>query len=232
MKQGAGTPKVGIGDALERSGHALIATAFSEKELASLCEALFHTKQAGQRCLLDDPLARQAAKALKQALIAEGVLNRESVAIQAIAFDKNPEANWSVPWHQDVMFPLADQASSPGYERPCVKDGVPYARPPRPLLERLLAVRLHLDDCDPGNGPLRVVPGSHGEGILSTESIPPLVASRGERACAALRGQALLMRPLLLHASSRATAPSRRRVLHFVYDEGGPLAKPWHRSVA
>lgn len=34
----------------------------------------------------------------------------------------------------------------------------------------------------------------------------------------------LLMRPLALHASSKATGSSRRRVLHFVY---GPLALPY-----
>ena len=33
----------------------------------------------------------------------------------------------------------------------------------------------------------------------------------------------MLMRPLLLHASSKATGASRRRVLHFVF---GPPALP------
>jgi ectoine hydroxylase-related dioxygenase (phytanoyl-CoA dioxygenase family) len=32
---------------------------------------------------------------------------------------------------------------------------------PLKVLEQVLAVRLHLDDCDERNGALRVVPGSH-----------------------------------------------------------------------
>jgi len=42
-------------------------------------------------------------------------------------------------------------------------------------------------------------------------------------AIAAARGDALLMRPLVLHASSKASGTSRRRVLHFVF---GPQALP------
>jgi hypothetical protein len=44
-------------------------------------------------------------------------------------------------------------------------------------------------------------------------------------------GEALLMKPLLLHASSQATAPKHRRVLHLVYHSGEAVAAPWHRVV-
>ncbi len=39
------------------------------------------------------------------------------------------------------------------------------------------------------------------------------------------------MRPLLLHASSKASEPGHRRVLHLVYDLGGDPPQAWHRSV-
>jgi hypothetical protein len=41
----------------------------------------------------------------------------------------------------------------------------------------------------------------------------------------------LLMKPLLLHASSPATAPKHRRVLHLVFHSGEATAEPWHRAV-
>lgn len=66
---------------------------------------------------------------------------RESVAIQAIAFDKNPAANWKVAWHQDLMFPVAGPATASGYELPVIKDDAYYARPPSEVVQELLVVR-------------------------------------------------------------------------------------------
>jgi ectoine hydroxylase-related dioxygenase (phytanoyl-CoA dioxygenase family) len=153
------------------------------------------------------------------------------VAIQAIAFDKTDSANWKVAWHQDLMFPFARPVRSRAYALPCVKDGVDYARPPRAVLEKLLAVRLHLDDCDETNGPLRVSPASHLSGVIPTAEIAARVAVHGEVVCLAKEGQALLMKPLLLHASSRASLPKHRRVLHLVFSDG-EIDETWHRSVS
>lgn len=154
-----------------------------------------------------------------------------AVAIQAIAFDKTPTANWKVTWHQDVMFPFAQRASLPGYDIACVKDGVDYARPPTSALSSLLAVRLHLDDCDERNGPLRVAPGTHQLGVLRSTDIAVAFTRHGEVACLAREGEALLMSPLLLHASSTAIEPRHRRVLHLVYHMGATMDVPWFRRV-
>jgi ectoine hydroxylase-related dioxygenase (phytanoyl-CoA dioxygenase family) len=159
------------------------------------------------------------------------LLDARSVAIQAIAFDKTPETNWKVAWHQDVMFPVSRAASSPGYTHVCEKDGIPYARPPVAVLEELTAVRLSLDPCDADNGPLRVSPGTHSDGIIPTDQIADRVARAGEMTCTNQAGDMLIMKPLLLHASSQATSPRHRRILHLVYHNGGPLAVPWHRAV-
>jgi ectoine hydroxylase-related dioxygenase (phytanoyl-CoA dioxygenase family) len=44
-----------------------------------------------------------------------------------------------------------------------------------------------------------------------------LRSQQSEALCIAAAGDALLMRPLLLHASSRSTSPNNRRVLHIEY---------------
>jgi len=160
-----------------------------------------------------------------------GILDRRSVAIQAIAFDKTPETNWKVSWHQDVMFPFARAVSTPGYTLACEKDGIHYARPPVAVLEQLTAVRLSLDPCNPENGPLRVAPGTHKHGIIPTGEIAQHVGRSGEIACTNDAGDLLLMKPLLLHASSQATSPQHRRILHLVYHNGGTMDEPWHRAV-
>lgn len=187
--------------------------------------------EAGARCLLDQPDVRDCAIRLKGQLQERGVLAAAAVAVQAIAFDKTSAVNWKVTWHQDLMFPFAKPVAAPGFALASIKKGVSYARPPAEVLERMLAVRLHLDGCDENNGPLRVAPGSHRRGIIPCAQIDDIVALDGERVCLAEEGDMLLMRPLLLHASSSAREPRHRRVLHVVYYDGPPLAEAWHREL-
>lgn len=215
----------------ERDGWTRVPTEIDPETLQQLRESVFLENAAGARCLLDVPLVRATAVRLKLELTGAGVLPSGAVAIQAIAFDKTPGTNWKVAWHQDLMFPFARPVESGGYELPSCKGGVDYARPPLHVLEELLAVRLHLDDCDATNGPLRVCPGSHRHGVIPSADAAARAASHGETACLADEGDAILMRPLLLHASSQATAPKHRRVLHFVYHSGKPMAEEWHRAV-
>ncbi|MBC8010759.1 MAG: phytanoyl-CoA dioxygenase family protein [Burkholderiales bacterium] len=215
---------------LEDQGWTTIPMNMSTGRIAELGQTAFTPDAAGTRCLLDLPAVREVAERMRETLIANGVLPRGAVAIQAIAFDKNPAANWKVTWHQDVMFPFSRAVTAPGYDLPSRKADVDYARPPRAVLEALLAVRLHIDDCDETNGPLRVAPGSHREGILRSTEIAGRVAAHGEVVCLARTGEALLMKPLLLHASSPAKEPKHRRVLHVVYHDGSPVAEAWHRT--
>ena len=217
--------------ALGELGFALFPSDLNLEAAKVLRSTIFKTGQAGARCLLDEPAVHDAAIALRMQLAAAGLLRPDAIAIQAIAFDKSPEANWKVSWHQDLMFPFAGRPSKVGFDLPATKEGVDYARPPKEVLEDLLAVRLHLDDCDETNGPLRVAPGSHRHGILRSVEIPDFVARHGEVRCLANAGEALLMKPLLLHASSPAMAPRHRRVLHLVYHSGQPIAETWHRGV-
>jgi ectoine hydroxylase-related dioxygenase (phytanoyl-CoA dioxygenase family) len=81
----------------------------------------------------------------------------------------------------------------------------------------VIALRIHLDDSTEANGPLRVLPGSHRDGVLSEASLDARVAASEAVVCLARRGDALLMRPLLVHASSKATSTTTRRVLHVEY---------------
>ena len=216
---------------LERDGHALISTEFSDQLLTSLETSAFTEGEAGTRCLLDLPDVAATSLALKEALIKTKILPASAVVIQAIAFDKTPDANWKVTWHQDVMFPFANAVTDPAFTLPSIKEGIHYARPPREILEEMLAVRLHLDDCDDTNGPLRVSPGSHTFGTLRSSEITTALSHHSEITCLAKRGQSILMKPLLLHASSRATVAKHRRVIHVVYHSGSKIPEQWHRSI-
>jgi ectoine hydroxylase-related dioxygenase (phytanoyl-CoA dioxygenase family) len=79
------------------------------------------------------------------------------------------------------------------------------------------SLRLHLDDSRADNGPLRVLPGTHTLGLLSDADVACLAREHEAVECLAPAGGIVAMRPLLVHASSKAETDRRRRVLHIEY---------------
>lgn len=172
----------------------------------------------GIRRLLDVvPTIRTLADSAALRALVDPVLGRDAQVVRGIFFDKTPTANWKVPWHQDVAIAVREQRDVPGFSAWSIKAGVVHVQPPAEILASILTVRLHLDDTDETNGALRVLPGSHQHGLLSDDAVAQWKARAAAVTCCVPRGGALLMRPLLLHASSVATLPTHRRVLHLEY---------------
>lgn len=190
--------------------------------------------RAGVRDLFDrSPAVRALATSPAVRSVAEPVLGPACFAVRAILFDKSPGANWKVTWHQDLTIAVRERASVVGYGPWSAKGGVAHVQPPAELLERMLAVRVHLDDCGPANGPVRVLPGSHRVGRLSASAIDAWRAGAAAVDCLAERGAILAFRPLLLHASSPAAAAAHRRVVHLEFAaEELPAPLDWHVRVA
>ncbi len=163
------------------------------------------------------PAVRALAEMSVVRQLVEPILGPNCFVARSIFFDKTEVANWKVPWHQDLTIAVAARVEVPGFTAWSVKDGVMHVQPPVALLERMLTVRLHLDDCDPENGPLQVISGSHKTGRLDAESIAHWKGRQPPAVCALSRGGAVLMRPLLLHASSAAITPKHRRVVHLEF---------------
>ena len=69
----------------------------------------------------------------------------------------------------------------------------------------------------PENGQLRVLPTSHSRGVLSDQEIGELATRLHPVTCTARRGSVLIMRPLLVHASSKILSTLPRRVIHIEY---------------
>jgi len=209
---------------LDEAGYTLLPALLPIGLLDEIAESLEPWLQGavGSRNLLTQPQCRNMAGQLKTWLVEAGLLDETAVAVQCTLFDKTADRNWLVALHQDTSIPAS--ASPPDATMPIViKEGEPYVQPPVDVLESLLAARVHLDDCGTESGPLRVVPGSHRAGRLGESTAQAMRDERGEVTCIAARGDALAMRPLLLHASSRARVPARRRVLHFLF---GPERLP------
>jgi len=173
---------------------------------------------AGLRNLLSrSDLVRQMAMGRELRNLVEPILGPNAFCTRALLFDKSPEANWWVGWHQDEFITVREKIEVPGFHGFWKKEGVLHVIPPHEVLAGMLTVRVHLDDSTAENGALQVVPGSHLWGKLESEELTQRCKSLEVVTCEVPRGGVLLMRPLLLHGSQKATRPARRRVIHLEY---------------
>ena len=210
--------------AFDRDGFAIIPDAFSSAAVNTLIAAFppaFDDEgRGGLRNLLEIPAIAAVAGDPPVRDVARSILGRDCVAVRALLFDKTPTANWKVAWHQDLTIAVAERREVPGFGPWSVKAGVVHVQPPSDILQRMVTVRLHLDPCGSDNGPVRVLPGSHRAGKLSAVGIKTMRGQIESVSCIVPRGGLLVMRPLLLHASSPATVPTHRRVVHLEFATG------------
>jgi ectoine hydroxylase-related dioxygenase (phytanoyl-CoA dioxygenase family) len=163
------------------------------------------------------PEIRSLAHSKPIASLAKVVLNSQALPVKAFLFDKTPQANWKVPWHQDVTIAVKKYQPTPGFSNWSQKAGIVHVQPPVEILENLLTLRIHLDDCDRHNGALKLIPGSHRYGKIASTDVEGWKKSTKVHTCEVQAGDILIMRPLLLHSSSSAINPTHRRVLHIEY---------------
>lgn len=149
--------------------------------------------------------------------LASSILGSSPQVVRVIFFDKTPDNNWLVSWHQDKTITV-DQATHLDDWGPwSIKDGIHHVQPPLEVLEQMVTFRLHLDDADENNGCLKVIPGSHKLGILAQDDIAGVVNSNHHCLCKVKAGDLVIMRPHILHASTKSTHPVHRRVVHIEY---------------
>ncbi len=139
--------------------------------------------------------------------------------VRSTLFDKTSGANRGVFWHQDLSIAVPNRADASGFSAWTRKAGVNCVQTPPELMRRMLAVRIHLDDCTRENGALRVLPGTHGHARLQATDVEELRQSTSETICEVPAGGLQLMRPLLLHASSPMQRARSRRVIHLEFTD-------------
>jgi ectoine hydroxylase-related dioxygenase (phytanoyl-CoA dioxygenase family) len=160
------------------------------------------------------------------------VLGKNCFAVRGILFNKSSNSNWKVVWHQDRTIAVRERKDAAHFGPWSVKAGVPHDVPPAWVMAKMLAIRLHLDENHESNGPLCIVPGSHKVGYLSVQEIAAWT-ERTSVTCTVRRGGAILMRPLLLHASSSCSRPEERRgVIHLEFAADDlPTGLEWYERV-
>ncbi len=210
---------------MDNRGYAILHHVFSRKEIDAIKQSIAD--------YFKESTNRESAYAIRNLFteipeLTELALNQNIMHIvrkinpgyfltKAIFFDKTPESNWYVTWHQDIIINTKEKIETDGFTGWTKKSGVHGVCPPDDILRDTLTVRIHLDDTDETNGALKVIPGSHnkklsdGEIALITQNVIPQICN--VNACGVQ-----LMRPLLLHSSSKATSQKHRRVIHLEFN--------------
>lgn len=220
---------------LEDAGYALADITLADHQCQHLATALPEPVggRAGVRNLLSHPAVLRLLLHERLGAYLWSVVGRDLVAVKATLFDKSMESNWRVQWHQDRAIAVKERLAVPGYGPWTSKAGTLHVEPPTEVLSQMLAIRVHIDECGPENGPLRVIAGSHRVGKLDGEELASFAAGNAAVSVIAAQGSIILMRPLLVHSSSVAAVAAHRRVLHI---EFAPLEiispLKWHTAVA
>jgi ectoine hydroxylase-related dioxygenase (phytanoyl-CoA dioxygenase family) len=149
--------------------------------------------------------------------LAASLLGPGARPVRALLFDKTPERNWALGWHQDRTICVRKRRDTPGFAKWTVKQGLQHVEPPFALLKRMVTLRVHLDEVPTDNAPLLVAPGSHRFGRIAEEAVEEAVWRCGRLACTASAGDVWIYATTILHASERSWRPKRRRVLQVDY---------------
>ena len=162
--------------------------------------------------------------------VIEELFGREYFVVKSIYFDKPGDSNWFVSYHQDLTISVDKKVMVEGFGPWSTKQNQYAVQPPLSILENNFTIRIHLDDTNENNGALRVIPSSHAKGIYRADTIN--WNDEVEETCNVPKGGIMLMRPLLLHASSRTTNNEKRRVIHIEFSSSDlPTPLEWSEKM-
>lgn len=120
-----------ICEAVRRDGFFVAPQVINEATVASLISAIEKTQDAAGvrrrdsvyaiRNLFDVvPTVRELVRNHSIRSLIESIIGPDCFAVRGILFDKNPAANWKVPWHQDLSIAVREQKHLDGFG-PCRK---------------------------------------------------------------------------------------------------------------
>ena len=231
-----------IEEKLLNEGYALIDNIFTIEEVNSLLLTISQadTSKPTFRKTNDLFAIRQFFKEIPEAIglvfneklnsIISTIFGDSYFVIKSIYFDKPEESNWFVSYHQDLTISVDKRIDIEGYGPWTIKQNQFSVQTPVGLLQDNFTIRIHLDKTDENNGALKVIPKSHLKGIYRPETIDWIIET--ENICRVSKGGIMLMKPLLLHSSSRTTNNSKRRVIHIEFSKSSlPKNLEWSELI-
>jgi ectoine hydroxylase-related dioxygenase (phytanoyl-CoA dioxygenase family) len=210
---------------IKEKGFAIIENIFTPEEVALIIDKISKgnddrptfrkTKDlfAIRQFLKEIPEIQAVVSNAKVNAIISEYFGQDYFVVKSIYFDKPENSNWFVVWHQDLTISVDKKLDLPGFGSWTIKQYQYAVQPPLDILENIFTIRIHLDDTDENNGALRVIPGSHINGVQRYSK----GSGNEEEICRVKNGGIMIMRPLLQHASNRTTSSNRRRVIHIEF---------------
>ncbi|PTT01762.1 phytanoyl-CoA dioxygenase [Pedobacter sp. HMWF019] len=212
---------------IENDGFVMIPYVFTEQLVTQLLQVVDQADTSGKtfRKSADLFAIRQFLKELPGAIglifntdfkaLIQDLFGKDYFIVKSIYFDKPEQSNWFVSYHQDLTISVDKKVELEGYGMWTVKQNQFAVQPPLEILKKIYTIRIHLDDTNENNGALKVIPGSHLKDIYRSEDIDWSIES--EVSCNVPRGGIMIMKPLLMHSSSRTTSNHKRRVIHIEF---------------
>ncbi len=158
--------------------------------------------------------------------IIQNIFGTDYFVVKSIYFDKPITSNWYVSYHQDLTISVNKKLNIENFGPWTVKQNQFAVQPPLHILQNNYTIRIHLDPANEDNGALKIIPGSHLNGITRPENIDWQQAT--EKTCTVSGGGIMIMKPLLLHSSGRTTNGQKRRVIHIEFsNQPLPLDLKW-----
>lgn len=208
---------------VEHKGHAILHSVFRKKQVNDIRFALYEFQKQNPE---EKPFAIRnllgKVPALAKLLFNANVkvlldkIDPGLFLTKAIYFDKPPDADWYVTWHQDTTIHVKEKIETEGFSGWTKKEGYYGVVPPVEVLQNTVTLRIHLDDTNEHNGALKVIQGSHNK-RLRPEEIQLISQNNIPLSCDVLTGGIHLMKPLLLHSSAKTHDPRHRRVVHLEF---------------
>lgn len=196
----------------------VIATEDAEKLLAMLGKLKLAPRRGGIRKIEQlVPEVAELAQSSELLQIASKHLPDQPHLVRAIYFDKSPDNNWFVTWHQDRTVAVSSRFEMSGWGPWSLKAETWHVQPPVEVLESMVTIRVHLDAATKANGCLKIASGSHHLGLIASGQVSAQVNQNDVVYCETGVGGAVVMRPHVLHASEKSIVATPRRVLHFEY---------------
>ncbi|MFY0672373.1 MAG: WYL domain-containing protein [Bacteroidia bacterium] len=203
---------------LEHKGYAILNNIYSSRDLRKISGVLQHQgkKNYGLRQLFEKfpELVKLVFNENLRKLV-KGI-DPKSFVVKSIYFDKPQDANWFVPWHQDIPINVKEKIETNGFEKWTFKKDIHSVWPPIEVNHNAFTIRIHLDKTDARNGALKVLPGSHRK-RFSKEEQKLITENSQATICEIEAGGVQLIKPLLLHASDKSTTQKKRRVIHIEF---------------
>lgn len=214
---------------VKRRGFAILEHVFTNREVARILSIINRATDDQKKYSRSGDLFAirgllKVIPSLKSAIFTSNLCNlirkgfgEDYFLTKAIYFDKPPKSNWAVPWHQDIPINVNAKIETEGFTAWAEKAGVITVCPPEEYLKSAFTVRIHLDDTTEENGALKVIPKTHFK-VLSQDEIAEAREATESKYCKVKKGGVNLLKPLILHASSKSEDNRHRRVIHLEFN--------------